>query len=460
MRNRTGTVRVRDMLSPEGQGHRLGSFGRDMLCFPRELRGRAVSMQQKVSYTSLQREAIAAAAAKILSHPSFRSSERSARLFRYLLDRALSDEGGLLKERRIGHEVFGREVGYDTAADPVVRNAASETRKRLRQYEAESGADEQVHIQLAPGAYLLDFRFSEPGPLPDKPPEPDEPAIHSFVEPARLQNQTNISAPPLPRRSVRVAYGITLLAIICCIGLALALLRQRDIAKQAQQPSFGADPFWSPIFTSGKEVFICLGHPDPIRVNDSSLQLASGGLERITLTDLKAYTNFSGFLQLNGQAFQMRIDNQTTLLDLRDRPAVLIGDHNNAWARRLTSNLRYRFDYHEENGDRPDRFVTIFDSQQPNRAWQVPAHPSTVPYVDYAVAGRVLDSVTGGLIVYVAGAGPVATQAASEFLTRPQFLRGVPESLKTSRTNIQMVLKTLVVAGVPGSPEVVATYVW
>ena len=70
------------------------------------------------------------------------------------------------KERRIGHEVFGREVGYDTAADPVVRNAASETRKRLRQYEAESGADEQVHIQLAPGAYLLDFRFSEPGPLP------------------------------------------------------------------------------------------------------------------------------------------------------------------------------------------------------------------------------------------------------------------------------------------------------
>ena len=54
-------------------------------------------MQQKVSYTSLQREAIAAAAAKILSHPSFRSSERSARLFRYLLDRALSDEGGLLQ---------------------------------------------------------------------------------------------------------------------------------------------------------------------------------------------------------------------------------------------------------------------------------------------------------------------------------------------------------------------------
>ena len=39
-----------------------------------------------------------------------------------------------------------------------------------------------------------------------------------------------------------MAYGITLLAVICCIGLVLALLRQRDIAKQAQQPSFGADP--------------------------------------------------------------------------------------------------------------------------------------------------------------------------------------------------------------------------
>jgi hypothetical protein len=145
---------------------------------------------------------------------------------------------------------------------------------------------------------------------------------------------------------------------------------------------------------------------------------------------------------------------------LRDRPAVLIGDHNNAWSRRLTSNLRYRFDFHEENGDPPGRFVTIFDSQQPNRTWQVPAHPPTGPYVDYAVAGRVLDPVTGGLIVYVAGAGPVATQTASEFLTRPQFLQGLPESLKNSGTNIQIVLKTLVVAGVPGSPEVVTTYVW
>ena len=417
-------------------------------------------MRQKVSYTSLQRDAIAAAAAKILDHPSFRSSERSARLFRYLLERALSDDGELIKERRIGHEVFGREVSYDTAADPVVRNAASETRKRLRQYEAESGADEPVHIQLAPGAYLLDFRFSEPAPLSGKLPKPETPPIHSLVEPSPLENQESISVRPLPRRTSRTAYAITVLAILCCLGLTLALLHQRNIVRQSRQPSLDANPLWSPIFSSGKEVFICLGHPDPIQVNDSSLQLASGGLERITLTDLKAYTNFSGFLQLNGQAFQMRIDNQTTLLDLRDRPAVLIGDHNNAWSRRLTSNLRYRFDFHEENGDPPGRFVTIFDSQQPNRTWQVPARPPTGPYVDYAVAGRVLDPVTGGLIVYVAGAGPVATQTASEFLTRPQFLRGLPESLKNSGTNIQIVLKTLVVAGVPGSPEVVTTYVW
>jgi hypothetical protein len=62
-------------------------------------------------------------------------------------------------ERQIGHEVFGREISYDTAADPVVRNAASETRKRLKQYDAERGSAEPVHIFWHLGRTLSIFDF-------------------------------------------------------------------------------------------------------------------------------------------------------------------------------------------------------------------------------------------------------------------------------------------------------------
>ena len=46
---------------------------------------------------------------------------------------------GDLKERTLGVEVFGREPGYDTNADPVVRISAGEVRKRIAQYYHENG---------------------------------------------------------------------------------------------------------------------------------------------------------------------------------------------------------------------------------------------------------------------------------------------------------------------------------
>lgn len=84
----------------------------------------------------------------------------------------------------------------------------------------------------------------------------------------------------------------------------------------------------------------------------------------------------------------MRLDNQTSLLDLRDRPTVLIGNHNNAWALKLTGNLRYRFNFDETNAGKPNRIVSVVDSQQPNRLWQVPRRDLESPSVDYAIAGR------------------------------------------------------------------------
>jgi hypothetical protein len=212
---------------------------------------------------------------------------------------------------------------------------------------------------------------------------------------------------------------------------------------------------------SGKEVFVCLGHAQPLGNEDSAVDLGSAGLQRITITDLKAYTNISGFLQLHGQAFQMRTDNQTTLLDLRDRPTVLIGIGNNQWTQRLTSNIRFRFDYSEADPNNPNRAVSVVDAEHPGaKAWRVQLKDLEAASVDYAIAGRLLDPVTGGIILYIAGAGAVGTQAASEFVTQPKFLRSMPTSLKDPRTNIQVVLRTPIVGGVPGTPTVIATNVY
>jgi hypothetical protein len=416
-------------------------------------------MANKVQFTEAERNAIQDAASRILAHPSFRSSERSSRLFRYLLDHALLGEGESLKERHIGHEVFGREISYDTAIDPVVRNAASETRKRLRQYTAESGSNGPVRILLEPGSYALNFLFTPVNEQAESP-EFEPPTSSATPNPpitSVLPLFTPLAKPPIWKR-LTFAYAVALIALVCCVILAIALHRYQGRQMGRTAGADATDPLWTPMLSSGKEVFISLGHAERLAPSDTAVALTSGGLQRITMTDLKAYTNISGFLQLNSHPFQMRTDTETTLLDLRDRPVVLIGIHNNGWTLRLNSKLRYRFDFGELDEGKPNGVVTIIDSQHPERRlWQVPVDRSSADAVDYAVAGRLLDPVTGGLVLYVAGAGPVGTQAASEFVTQLGFLRGLPESLRSAKTNFEVVLKTPIVGGVPGSPEVLAT---
>ena len=428
---------------------------------PEKIQNEGVSLMAKqVQFTEVEQNTIRNTASRILAHPTFRSSERSSRLFRYLLDQTLLGEGEALKERHIGHEVFGREISYDTASDPIVRNAASETRKRLRQYDAEHGANEAVRVQLEPGTYVLDFQFTSANEQENESRETEprtsgvEPASTTASFPTELARSVK---PPIWKR-LTFAYSVAFVALVCCVLLAFALHRYQ--VRQVDTPlvANGADPLWAPMFSSGKEVFVSLGHAERLTPSDTAVALTSGGLQRITVTDLNAYTNIAGFLQLNGRPFQMRIDKETTLLDLRDRPVVLIGIHNNDWTLRLTRNLRYRFDYHEAEEGRPKGIVAIVDSQHPERhLWQFQLDRIADASVDYAVAGRFLDPVTGGLVLYVAGTGPVGTQAASEFVTQPRFLRGLPESLRNPKKSFEVVLKTPIVGGVPGPPEVLAT---
>lgn len=417
-------------------------------------------MEKKPSFGEAEQNAIHSTASRILDHPSFRSSERSTRLFRYLLNRAVMGDAAGLKERHIGNELFGRDIDYDTSSDPIVRNAASEMRKRLRQYDAESGSQDAVRILLEPGTYVLSFHF----PIRDKDQatshQPAPPSAHVLPNSAGDRPSTHrqpVLHLPIWKRT-QFSYLVAALASICCAFLAFALYHQnREYRQTAGGPKL-LDPLWKPMFSSGKEVFISLGHADAVGPSDSALTLTSGALQRITVTDLKAYTNISGFLQLHQRSFQMRTDTETTLLDLRDRPVVLIGIHNNRWALRLTRNLRYKFDFDESDVNKPTRLAGIVDSQNRGRnVWQVPTNVNATPAVDYAIAARFFDPVTGGLVMYMAGAGPVGTQAASEFVTQARFFNTVPADVSNPRINFEVVLKTPIVAGIPGSPEVIAT---
>src|SRR5438270_187720 len=97
---------------------------------------------------------------RILAHSLFTKSTRYPNFLRYVVERRLTGDFDHMKERILGVEVFGREAAYDCSVDPVVRNTASEVRKRLAQYYVAPQHDSELRIELPPGCYVPEFRFA------------------------------------------------------------------------------------------------------------------------------------------------------------------------------------------------------------------------------------------------------------------------------------------------------------
>jgi hypothetical protein len=83
------------------------------------------SRRRWIPGSDADREAVREQLGRILQNVLFRNSKRFPVFLRYTVEHALASGEGL-KERTIGHEVFGREPGYDTALDPAVRMTAAE----------------------------------------------------------------------------------------------------------------------------------------------------------------------------------------------------------------------------------------------------------------------------------------------------------------------------------------------
>src|SRR5262247_4935756 len=106
--------------------------------------------------TAAETETVREQLGRILSNALFRNSRRFPVFLRYTVEHALNSAEPL-KERTIGHEVFGRDPAYDTAQDPVVRMTAAEVRKRLVQYYQRPEHRGEIVIAYQSGSYVPDF---------------------------------------------------------------------------------------------------------------------------------------------------------------------------------------------------------------------------------------------------------------------------------------------------------------
>ena len=152
----------------------------------------------------------------------------------------------------------------------------------------------------------------------------------------------------------------------------------------------------------------------------------------------------------------MKEDAETSLTDLHARPLILVGATNNAWTMRLSGQLHYRF--------LPGPLAQVQDSNNPNtKDWLVDfRRPYTTIQVDYAIVARYEDSTTEGPVLMIGGLGPYGTEAASAFVSTPEYMEQIVKQAPAGweNRNLEMVIKSEVIDGKAGPPVLVASTAW
>lgn len=424
-------------------------------------------------WSAEQREAILVETNRLLSDPAFKRSQRCVKLLRHLIEHALNGDQEGLKERTLGIEVFGRSPDYDTNSDPIVRMTANEIRKRLAQCYEEPDRHSTVKIHLAPGAYFPQIEFE---PL-------DEVAV---VEHANVRREFP-ELVPFPQPEVveaeadrverwafsgrKLIFGTVLVLLAGCIVLTLNYF---NVFRSTQVL------MWTPILESNEPVTICVADVNSPQLNDAGnknwAETASGYISghkspletlpdasvhnrmpSVPFVDVSVAAKLASWMSVHHKQPSIRRYTTLTLEGLRRGPVVIVGAFDNPWSLFLLSNLRYHVQVDPVTQDE-----WIEDTQNlSKRDWKGSGRLLySDSSVDYAIITRVFHPDTGKWILAVGGLGMHGTEAAGELITDPAFASSLPASLRSRKKNFQIVVKTTVIDGNTGPPQILAVYSW
>jgi len=366
---------------------------------------------------------------RMISSAAFYKSKRCSRFLRHLVERTLEGGADEIKERTLGVDVFGRPAEYDNNSDPVVRMVASDIRKRIALYYHEPGREQEIRIELPLGSYVPVF-------LPPQ------------VEPAGSGGDAD--GMPASGRAAPFRWRLALVALACVGSLVAAAALWQPMARPD-----AFERFWGPFLDGESPVTICLARA----LSPYTFASPEARLERPSLLawqDSTTSTRVASVIAAKGRPYELRRDDNITLADLRQGPAVLIGAFNDVWTLRLTDDLRFEFQNEGSLGRIVDR------TNASSQSWSTDFSDPFPTGHDYAVISRILESRTGGPLLTIAGLRAYGTGIAGEFVTSRAFLDEMDQMAPAGwqDRNLQVVIMTEVIDGHVGPPKIEALHVW
>jgi hypothetical protein len=180
----------------------------------------------------------------------------------------------------------------------------------------------------------------------------------------------------------------------------------------------------------------------------------------IAWADVVTLTKLALLVQARKHPLLLRREDRASFAELQQSATILIGAFNDAWTMRLSDVGRYGFEHEGA------KYWIVDQQNERARKWGIDLDRRNSEgkldlQEDFAIISRVLNQRTGKMLVTVGGLYGFGTQAAGQFLTDPKYLTKFAAGLKSGwkSKDVQLVIRTEVIDGTPGPPELIASWV-
>ena len=421
---------------------------------------------------------------RLLGSRILQGSENLRAFLRFVVTKAVDNQDASLKEYTIATEVFGRSNNYDSRSDSVVRVQAGRLRTKLQEYYATEGKHDRVLIDLPKGHYAPTFSYIE--------------GTNGATAPADLTPE--IASIPIKQSAIKdnwMGLAIAALALLAIALGALAFSYKSDanhlkdsLASKTIQPAEvqAASPLWGDFFHSPEPVLVAFSNAlfrgtaetgmkvlkpmgsAPTNVGSPAASQTSGVKEDSESVVTDHYTGIGEVLGVYslGDLFykasrSIRVKRSLMLTwdDLKTENIIILGSPaENFVLRDLPQQQDFVFQPLKD--DKQNMSLGIVNTkpkagEQPTYLARQEGPSRSQISEDYAVISLLRGLDEKHRLMILAGITTFGTQAAAEYVTKPEHIKDLIAHLDTSQSGdspklplfYQVLIKVKVNGGVP-----------
>lgn len=396
---------------------------------------------------------------RIAASQHFRASARLREFLFYIADCAIRNAPEEATEQQIGLRVFHRNPGYNSSEDSIVRTHARLLRQKLAAYYLDEGLEEAMIVEVPKGHYLPVFakRMATvqvaPGPSGVEAGNslPVEMPLGVLMPPEVIRNASQ------PRRALEWKLLVTL-ALLVIAGLAGSWLRR--------PATTAVDRFWKP-FLAGDPPLVIFSNALFVGDSKNGLSYASqvpdnGKTAPENLVDtytgigeLSAVYTLTRLFDAHHAQFTLKRSRLMTWDEAKVRNLIFIGSTaENPSLSALQSTREFTITAtHDDAG-----YVNHHPKPGEPTVYSRPEHPLTK---DYAILALLPGMQPGERILIFSGLNTFGTQAAVEFVCRPETVAELLRQVAGPKGEIrpfEALIETTITGGVPVQAKLVTVH--